>query len=52
MKRSPDGPLYLKTAVLTLRETSHPSSVPSSDFGIKITASNTPNLLENEPVKK
>ena len=50
--RKGDPLLYLKTAVLTLRETSHPASVPSSDYPEKITASNATALLENEPVEK
>ena len=52
MKRNPDGPLYLETAVSTLRETSHLTSAPSSDCPTKIVASNTTVFLKNEPVKK
>ena len=52
MKRNPDGPLYLETAVSTLRETSHLTSAPSSDYPTKIAASNTTVFLKNEPVKK
>ena len=52
MKRNPDGPLYLETAILTLRETSHLTSTSSSDCPTKISASNTTIFLENEPVQK
>ena len=52
MKRKADGPLYLETAVSTLRETSHLTSAPSSDCPTKIAASNTTVFLENESVKK
>ena len=52
MKRNPDGPLYLETAVSTLRETSHLTSAPSSGCPTKIAASNTTVFLKNEPVKK
>jgi hypothetical protein len=52
MKRNPDGPLYLETAALSLRETSHLTSAPSSDYPTKIAASNTTVFLENESVKK
>ena len=41
MKRKADGPLYLETAVSTLRETSHLTSAPSSGCPTKIAASNT-----------
>ena len=51
-KRKADGPLYLETAVSTLRETSHLTSAPSSDCPTKIAASNTTVFLKNEPVKK
>ena len=52
MKRKADGPLYLETAVSTLRETSHLTSAPSSGCPTKIAASNTTVFLKNEPVKK
>jgi hypothetical protein len=52
MERNPDGPLYLETADLTFRETSHLTSVPSSDCPTKIAVSNTTIFLENESVKK
>ena len=52
MERNPDGPLYLETADLTLRETSHLTSPPSFDCPTKMVASNTTDLMENEPVKK
>ena len=44
--------LYLEAVDLTLRETSHPGSVPSSERPIKITATKELVLLENQLVKK
>ena len=50
--RKNDGPLYLEAVDSTLRETSHPGSVPSSERPIKITATKELVLLENQLVKK
>ena len=47
-----DGPLYLEAVDLTLRETSHPGSVPSSERPKKITATKELILPENQLVKK
>ena len=52
MKRNPDGPLYLEAVDLTLRETSHPGSVPSSERPKKITATKELVLPENQLVEK
>ena len=51
-RRKNDGPLYLEAVDLTLRETSHPGSVPSSERPKKITATKELVLLENQLVKK
>ena len=50
--RKNDGPLYLEAVDLTLRETSHPGSVPSSEHPINITATKALLLPENQLVKK
>ena len=50
--RKNDGPLYLEAVDLTLREISHPGSVPSSERPIKITATKESVLPENQLVKK
>ena len=51
-KRNLEPPLYLVTAVVTLRETSHPACLPSSDYPKKTAASNTQVEPEIKPVKK
>ena len=51
-RRKNDGPLYLEAVDLTLRETSHPGSVPSSERPKKITATKELVLPENQLVKK
>ena len=51
-RRKNDGSLYLEAVDLTLRETSHPGSVPSSERPIKITATKKLALPENQLVKK
>ena len=44
--------MYLEAVDLTLRETSHPGSVPSSERPIKITATKELVLPENQLAKK
>ena len=51
-RRKNDGPLYLEAVDLTLRETSHPGSVPSSEPPKKITATKELVLPENQLVEK
>ena len=51
-RRKNDGSLYLEAVDLTLRETSHPGSVPSCEHPKKITATKELVLLENQLVKK
>ena len=52
LQRKIDGSLYLEAVDLTLRETSHPGSVPSSEHPINITATKALLLPENQLVKK